>query len=303
MNNFYGNNKSFAYFEGWYAKFQNRDSVLGLVWAFHVDENQQKKVSLQLNTKDDSYVISYPISAFKVSKKHFYIKIGNCILNEQGLSLNIKGVDDDNKALSVEGRLAFSTFNKPKYPLMGPFNLLANLECYHDVISLYHTINGSIKINGKLYSYQNDLGYIEKDRGSSFPKSYLWSSCLYEDISVMVAIAEVPIATYCFEGLLGCIFYQQKEYRLATYLGARVTKKTAELVIIKQGRYTLEMRVIDNSYANKLKAPVNGAMSATVYESVQATLRYSFYEHQTLLFDFISSKASYEYFNETAKLK
>lgn len=34
--------------------------------------------------------------------------------------------------------------------------------------------DGSITINNKNIAFDNGVGYIEKDWGSSFPKSYIW---------------------------------------------------------------------------------------------------------------------------------
>ena len=45
---------------------------------------------------------------------------------------------------------------------MGPFKYFP-MECRHRIISMRHTLEGRLKLNGKEIDFTNGLGYIEKD--------------------------------------------------------------------------------------------------------------------------------------------
>ena len=57
---------------------------------------------------------------------------------------------------------------------MGPFKYLPKMECKHNIFSMNNQVNGKIIINGQEYLFNNDLGYIEGDYGTSFPNNYIW---------------------------------------------------------------------------------------------------------------------------------
>ena len=55
---------------------------------------------------------------------------------------------------------------------MGPFRFIAGMECSHGVISMMHSLEGTIEINGEIVDFSGGTGYIETDRGRSFPSAY-----------------------------------------------------------------------------------------------------------------------------------
>ena len=61
-------------------------------------------------------------------------------------------------------------------------------------------MTGSIRLNGDALDIRNGIGYMEGDRGHTFPRSYFWMQCLdvRQDASVMLAIAEIPLGPIRF---------------------------------------------------------------------------------------------------------
>lgn len=105
---------------------------------------------------------------------------------------------------------------------MGLFRLLPRMECNHEIISMYHGVQGSLILNGKTLTFDDGIGYIEKDWGHSFPKSYVWLQCnsfMKEKCSIIVSVAEIPYLGMNFKGCICAIHYKGIEYRLVTYLG------------------------------------------------------------------------------------
>ena len=69
--------------------------------------------------------------------------------------------------------------------------------------------------------FTEGLGYMEGDRGCSFPRSYLWAQSMdfAEDASVMVAIAEIPLPGVRFTGCIAIVWLDGRESVSYTHLG------------------------------------------------------------------------------------
>ena len=51
----------------------------------------------------------------------------------------------------------------------------------------------------------------------------------------MLSVAEIPMAKMHFTGIIGVVLWKGREYRLATYLGARVVVNRNGMLRIVQG--------------------------------------------------------------------
>ena len=215
----------------------------------------------------------------------------NCKFSKRGASLDVK-TDE----VTVRGKIRYGGLTPLKYDIMGPFKYFP-MECRHGIISMGHGLNGYVAINNRIFNFNNGLGYIEKDCGVSFPQSYLWAQCNFnQGCSVSLAVADIPFAGLNFKGCICVIYYNNKQYRLATYLGVKAflsRKGNIHRVILRQGRYTLILSAAVKS-ARRLPAPRNGRMSRTITESLECPMRVRFYKRESLLFDLSSNKGSLE---------
>ena len=156
------------------------------------------------------------------------------------------------------------------------------------------TATFNVDINGQEYSFQNALGYWEGDRGKSFPKRYIWTQCCFPEGSLMLSVADIPLAGSYFTGIIGFVLWKGKEYRIATYLGARVVQIQNKIVRIIQGSLELEVRLLKASN-RPLKAPKDGDMMRTIHESAACRVYYRFCVRTGTLFCFETDRASFEY--------
>lgn len=292
MTNFHGYNKSHSYFEGWYFKQQIDNKVFAVIPSISINKNGEKSAFIQIITNTNSYNIEYSFSQFKVSKNKLIIKIGKNIFCEEYIYLDIK-----NKYIMCKGKIFFSKFTPIKYNIMGIFGLFPFMECNHGVVSLYHKLKGEMNINNNLINFNNGLGYIEKDWGSSFPKKYAWlqsNNFNNQKCCVLVSIAEIPFLGFNFKGCICVVYYKDKEYRLATYNGVRIIKCDKKSLILEQKKYRLEIFIEENS-AQKLLAPNNGNMARTIHENACCTARFIFIDNNNIVFDYESTSTSFEY--------
>ena len=118
-----------------------------------------------------------------------------------------------------------------------------------------------------------------------------------QSVSLMLSIATIPMAVGSFTGCICAIVYDGREYRLATYRGARVEQWSESGAEIRQGKYRFEAELLEE-HKCPLYAPVEGNMGRTIHESLCAKVRYRFWCGETLLFEHTDCRASFEYADE-----
>lgn len=274
------------YFYGWYLKCQSDTQTLAVIPALHRTK-RKKTCSVQIITENDTWTVSFPMGAFRRAGKNIFIN-GNRF-GEKGVRLDIQTPD-----LTIRGKLDFGSLTPLKYDIMGPFSFIPFLECRHSVWSMEHTVRGTISVNGQKYSFRNARGYWEGDRGWSFPQKYVWTQCSFPGGSLMLSVADIPLAGFHFNGVIAVVLWQGRQYRLATYLGAKAVRIQDGTVRIVQNRMVLEARLPEKS-GKPLKAPVKGNMTRTIHESAACKASYRFQTGNRVLFSFETDRASFEY--------
>ncbi|GAB5082602.1 hypothetical protein Osc1_17750 [Hominimerdicola sp. 21CYCFAH17_S] len=273
------------YFKGRYYKCCNKDLTAAFIPAFHIN-NFEKTASMQIITDHEAFNIPFDITEYKEAGNS--VMLGRCLFSDKGIKL---GISEDN--LNVYGTLKFTSHIPIRYDIMGPFKYVPFMQCRHSVMSMRHIINGYLFINGRRYDFKNGLGYIEGDRGYSFPERYIWTQSFFKGGSLMLSVADIPMGFH-FNGIIGAVTINGREYRIATYLGATVKYIGRNSVTVTQGQYQLTAKLIkNNSYP--LNAPENGRMSRTIHESASCKAYYRFSFKDRPLCEFISSRASFEY--------
>ena len=293
MNFFRDTERTGSYFEGWYLKHQNRKGqTRALIPAYHIDSAGQRTASLQVISNSDAYWLECPDAQLQCSRQPFQIQIEQSSFSSQGIDLHT-----EQAGLSLHGTLHYGPFTILRSDIMGLFRFFAGMQCSHSVISMGHSLQGTLVLNGEQLDFSNGIGYIETDRGHSFPSTYLWTQCLWdgpERNSLMLAAATIPFPVGGFTGCICFVFYRGREYRLATYRGAKIEEWSPSGAIIRQGKYRLEAELLKER-KHALRAPVEGRMERTIHESLCAEVRYRFWRGQELLFQHTDPYASFEY--------
>ena len=273
-------------FYGWYFKCQSDTQTLAVISAVH-QAGRKRTSSIQMITDRGVWTVTFPGDAF--CRKGRNLSIGENQFGETGIRLAVR-----TPALTIKGKLDFGTLTPLKYDIMGPFALVPFLECRHSVWSMEHSVSGTVYINEQKYTFQNACGYWEGDRGRSFPKEYIWTQCCFPGGSLMVSVADIPMAGMHFTGIISVVLWQGHEYRLATYLGARAVHIQNRMLRIVQGDLELEAWLLEARH-HPLKAPANGDMVRTIHESAACSAFYQFRKGNHTLFAFETDKASFEY--------
>lgn len=276
------------YFKGWYFKCCCNDGTVAFIPAYHCC-NGKKAASLQVVT--DGAAINIPFRKLRYSKKKLYIKLGKCVFSDRGIILKYT---DKNNGTELKGYVRFNFPTPIRYDIMGPFSFVPFMQCRHSVYSMEHRVDGQVAVNGVRYDFNEGTGYIEGDSGYSFPKQYIWTQCSFEGGSLMLSVADIPILGFHFKGIIGIIMTGGKEYRIATYLGARTSRIGSNYVTIKQGNYRLTAALLKKN-PQALSAPENGSMCRTIHESASCRAYYLFTHKGKVLCEFVDDRASFEF--------
>ncbi|MFO8061905.1 MAG: tocopherol cyclase family protein, partial [bacterium] len=217
-------------------------------------------------------------SAFSVRDNPFEV-----IIDRSRFSLSEIDININNKEQAIDGLLKLNNMYRwPREELspgvMGPFSFIPFLECYHGVISMDHSVKGSLNIDGKHHDFTG-RGYMEKDWGNSFPGRWIWmqtNGFRKEGVSLFLSIATIPRMGREFTGLISGLLINNRLYRFATYTGARIRHlyagKSDIQIILQDKRYKMEIRTT-RPRGGSLKSPISGNMEGRVNESVNAEIR------------------------------
>lgn len=274
------------YFEGWYLKQQSETDSLALIPSCHYDGAGRATGSLQVITSEWSRQVSF--ATFRYRREEGQFVLGDSWFSQRGCVLNLRTPE-----LTLSGALQYGPVTRPPQDVMGPLRFVPFLQCRHSVFSLYHSVTGCVTVNGAQMAFDGAIGYMEGDRGHSFPRRYLWTQCSWEKNCIMLSVAEVPLLGMTMTGCIGLVRLEGKLYRLATYLGAKVAQVGENGGEIRQGRLHLKVTALD-CRSQPLAAPQRGTMVRTIHESLTCTARYQLWSDGQPLLDWTSDRASFE---------
>lgn len=274
------------YFEGWYLKHQSETDSLALIPSCHYNAAGKATGSLQVITPEWSQQV--PFKTFRYRREEGRFVLGNSIFSHRGCELNLRTPE-----LTLFGSLRYGALTRLHRDIMGPFRFVPFLQCRHSVFSLSHSVTGVITVNGIQMKFDRAAGYMEGDRGHSFPQKYLWTQCSWAGNCVMLSVAQVPLLGWTMTGCIGVVWLEGRLQRLATYLGAKVVQVGEHGAEIHQGRLRLKVTALDRQ-SHPLSAPQRGTMARTIHESLTCTVRYQLWSDGQPLLDRTSAQASFE---------
>jgi len=292
------------YFEGWYFKNTNNENGISFIPGINMNR-EEKKAFIQVITTDFSYFINYNIDDFKFNYEPFFIKIGDNFFSKDSMHIDIK---DEAQNLRIFGDIKYSdcknistNFLNPN--IMGPFSYIPFMECNHAILNMKSMVYGSIDINNNKISFDNGIGYIEKDCGCSFPKSYIWcqgNNFENSNASFMISIADIPFKAFEFRGIICDLIIDNNEFKFATYNNAKLIKyninENSLDVTLRKGNYYLNIKS-DDSGGLKLSAPVKGKMEKDIFESISASVTVTLKKGNMIIFSDTSTNCGLEIVN------
>ena len=289
---FQGERKHRKYFEGWYFKQVSTDGhhiysiIPGIAFGNSKSNDSHAFIQLINGKTGDSDYFTFPVSDFNFLKNRFEIEIGDNKFSSSGISLKL-----ENDSLKISGDMEFEgnkalPFNLFSPGAMGWYSFVPFMECYHGLVSMDHGVSGSLSINDEILNFTGGRGYIEKDWGSSFPRSWIWlqgNNFSQPGISIMLSIAKIPWIGNSFTGFLCFFLLDGKIYRFASYTGAILRQISLNdqniSVLIEDKNHLLQINV-KREKGGMLIAPDSGTMGRRITESNNSTIEVIFSTRQ-----------------------
>ncbi len=199
-------------------------------------------------------------------------------------------LDIQSKEIMVKGRIQFN--NLTEYPttlfspgIMGWYSFVPFMECKHGIGSVLHDLKGDLTIDNKQVNFSDGTGYIEKDRGTSFPESWIWLHCnTFNDgrNSFTFSVAKIPWLGSFFMGHICFLYFERKFYLFATYNNSKIDNLTfanKKLQFeLKNKSYHLKVTATQKQLGN-LKAPVTGEMNRIIKESINSEIEIELFKN------------------------
>ena len=310
---YHGWGRKRSYFEGWYFKIVDPTEGYALAFIPGISMGKDGESHAFIQTIDGKKCTTtyerFDTTDFQAHEKYFHLQIADNQFSTNKIKINLP---------NIKGELSFE--NIATWPkmlgapgIMGWFSFAPFMECYHSVVSLDHSLKGSLNVNGVEVDFTNGRGYIEKDWGFSFPKGYIWMQTNHFEeaktlslgvgglglglgYSLIASVANIPWLGSSFIGYIVGFWFQNKLYRFATYTGARMTAQLDGNHIrlaFKDSRNRLEIDAV-KSGTGTLISPIEGEMTGKINESLQAIINVRFYEKDQLIFEGTGRNAGLE---------
>ncbi len=303
-----GWNRRRRYFEGWYFKAVDPagEAPLAVIPGISIGRDGDRHAFVQvLDGRDcQSDYTEFDATSFLPAAKGFDLRVGDNHFSARGMTLDLPW---------VQGELRFresvpwpGTWLAPG--IMGWYSFAPMMECYHGLVSMHHTLEGSLRLRDRSVDFNGGKGYIEKDWGQSFPRCWIWTHSNHFDstpnASLMASVAHIPWMGNYFIGHLVALWIEGVWYRFATYTGARYSARIEGEVVyltFTDKRNRLELTAYPGPGA-ALRSPITGHMTGKVNESLQGVIQATLYEGNRILFQSTGRHAGLEVAGDTAVL-
>jgi tocopherol cyclase len=304
---YHGWGKTRRYFEGWYVKIVDKTEKYAFAFIPGISMSPDGTAHAFIQVLDGKQCTSayhrFSSADFVPSEYDFNLQLADNQFSTHSLKVNLS---------NIVGQLQFQNTTPWTKMLgapgiMGWFSFVPFMECYHGVVSLNHTIMGSLKIHGETVDFNGGRGYIEKDWGISFPRGWIWlqtnhfNNDLKEPISLIASVAHIPFLGTHFIGYIVGFWFKGKLHRFATYTGAKMKAQFIDnqvFLSFKDNQYQLDI-VATKAGTGNLISPIQGEMTGKMSESLQAIIRVRFLERGILQFEGDGRNAGLEVAGET----
>lgn len=281
---YHGWGKKRRFFEGWYYKLVSSDAAhaIAIIPGVAMDEKGEKQAFIQVldGRKQTAEYHKYKISDFFAHPTQHDVLVGTS-------RFSLKSIELDLPALKGELKLGElyewpSSWYSPG--IMGPFSFVPRMECYHGIVSMNHSLSGSLVMNGEEIDFTGGRGYIEKDWGHSFPSAYIWMQSNHfseEGISIKASVAKIPWMGSSFVGFIGGVLIHGKLVQFTTYNFSKLRKCAISdhhvEIRLENRRYVLEIDA-ERAESTVLASPIGGFMDGRISETMNAVLHVKLYD-------------------------
>lgn len=287
---YHGWGRQKKYFEGWYFKIvdSTEQYAFAIIPGIAMETDGSKKAFIQILDGKQCKAVYHDFTEaqFQPSDQKFEVQVDQNSFSGNGIELNLP---------ELKGKLKFhNPYPWPKMlgapGIMGWYSFVPFMQCYHGVVSMHHSLEGQLNVNGHTVDFTGGKGYLEKDWGESFPSSWIWMQTNHfekdQSISLMASVARIPWLGSHFIGYIVGFLVDGKLHRFATYTGAMMNAQLEKDVVrlaFKDRQHRLEI-IAHKAEGGDLISPISGHMTGKVNESMQAKIEVKLFKKDQLIF-------------------
>jgi tocopherol cyclase len=278
---YHGHGKRKNFFEGWFYKVVDRygEHVYSFIPGIFFGKKRSDShafIQVMDGKSGETFYHRYGDQEFTSARDVYDLQIATNRFQQDKIILDIVREEQ-----SVRGTLQFSNISPWPVTLrspgiMGWYSYVPFMECNHGIVSLDHSVEGSLTIGTTKIDFSGGKGYIEKDWGKSFPEAWIWIQSNHFNkprTSLVASVAKIPWFFSSFRGFIIGLLHNGRLYRFATYTGAKIEKLLLEedyiTLAVRDKRFQLDIRT-KRGKTGMLYAPYLSGMIQRTAESLDA---------------------------------
>jgi hypothetical protein len=272
------------YFEGWFQKVYSveHNASFIVIYGYATQNAPDKFGFIQIYIpRQAPHILYFNKDEISCDPRNHSVWMGDNLLTTK--SMNIAS-DDISLKLAMKNNHPIPTFKNS----MGYAYYVPTLPCYHSVMNVSHHVSGEIHTANQSYQLEHELGYMEKNWGTSFPKRYCWLQAvdpLDSRTSLLFSQAEIDWIGSSFLRHVGHLRFDGKhidlrELRKCT-ISNSILDETNHSIQLSGKNITLEIHI---SFQEKVifKGPTDGNMSRDIIHHTDARIQVMLNQHGSL---------------------
>jgi hypothetical protein len=261
-----GNLERNTYFEGWFQKIYSKEhnSSFVIIYGYATSNTEDTFGFIQiLFPNKTTEIICFNRNEFSCDPNRHIVRMGENLLTTEIIQINTKEV-------KIHLKLMNNHVSKTFKNSMGYNYFLPALPCYHAVLNTGHLVSGEIKQKNERFIIKNELGYLEKNWGTSFPETYYWLHAVDPNdpqVSILFSRAEIDWIGKKFIRHLGHLRFDEKQVDIRSLKNVTVSilSSCKDKHEIRISSKTLQIEIsITHNHKVRFKGPFNGKLSRDI---------------------------------------
>lgn len=287
-----GNFNRNKYFEGWFQKIfsAKHQASFVVIYGYATRNSNDTFGFIQMHIPDEKpLLLHFPKEEVFCDPGQHLVRMGNNILTTERISVNTDEVEVD---LSLDKNEPLRSFKNS----MGYSYVIPNLPCYHSVLNKSHIVSGEINSKSSRFSLDNEIGYLEKNWGTSFPENYVWLHAVDPEnmeVDLLFSQAEINWMGKKFIRHVGYFRFDGKQIDLRELrdCSISISKLNSHDQHIRISSKAIEMKMEITLAQNIVfKGPHNGTLSRDILHHTDVRVAVSFKQNaQTRNFQLVGN--------------
>lgn len=271
-SNLQGNFDRNKYFEGWFHKIYSTKYKASfiLIYGYATGNSTNKFGFIQVHIPNQQTLMMYfNKNEILCDSNQHVIRMGAHVLTTHKIDINTNEIGIQ---LDLTNNQPIRTFKNS----MGYNYVIPNLPCYHAILNKSHTISGEIRAGDTSFVMDKDMGYLEKNWGTSFPDNYIWLHAVdptNTEVNLLFSQAEIKWMGSTFLRHLGYLNFENECIDFRQFKNSEVSSSFGsyekQLIRFSSKLIELEISIVLGGQV-LFKGPEDGALRRDIIHYTDA---------------------------------